>query len=161
MSILTGMVSGLQHMNHSYLWICAFLLLVMSCKPKEDVVLRKIKDIVVDANSDPLLRANAVLYNPNNLRMTVKKIDMEIFIEGKKAAFINQQLNIKVPSKAEFVIPLEVKLNLKELGFLDTVFALIGGKKMQIQYKGIIRLQKGVVPITVPVNYSDEIRIRM
>ena len=146
-------------------WLVGIILLFLSivgCKPKEDVVLRKIKDIVVDASGkDAVLRANAILYNPNTIRLTVKKIDLEVFVEGKKSAVIDQKLKIKVPANAEFTIPLEVQLNLKELGFLDTVFALIGGKKMKIEYKGSIRLQKGGVPFTVPVNFKDEIRIRM
>ncbi len=139
-----------------------FLVLIAGCKPKEDVVLRNIKDVVVDAsNNEPFLKANAILYNPNNLRMTVKKIDMEIFVDGKKAAVIDQQLKLKVPAKAEFTVPLEVKLNLKELGFMDTVLGLLGGKRFQIQYKGSIRLQYNGVPITVPVNHKEEIRVRL
>lgn len=158
MSILTNMGFGLRF--KAGLFALGIAILLGSCKPKEDVQLRKIKDIVVDATTDPLLRANALLYNPNNIRMTVKKIDMEIFVDGKKAAVIDQRLKIKVPAKAEFTVPLEVKLNLKELGFLDTVLSMIGGKRMKIQYKGSIRLQYGGVPFTVPVDYKDEIQIR-
>lgn len=174
MSILTIMVSGFRFrvcrqtmpVSCASRWLSTALLLSLivifvSCKPKEDVQLRKIKDIVVDASSEPLLRANAILYNPNAIRMKVKKIDMEIFVDGKKAAIIDQRLKLKVPANAEFVIPLEVKLNLKELGFLDTVFSLLGGKRMQIHYKGSIRLQYAGVPFSVPVDYKDEIRIRM
>lgn len=170
MSILTTMVSYLKFFTTGRsvyplegLFLILFIPLLIpanSCKPKEDVQLRKIRDIVVDASNEPMLRANAVLYNPNNLRMVVKKIDIEVYVEGKKAAVINQQLKIKVPAKDEFIIPLEVKLNLKELGFLDTVFSLIGGKKMQILYKGSIRMQKGGVPFNVPVNYKEEIRVK-
>jgi hypothetical protein len=69
-------------------------------------------------------------------------------------------MKIKVPANDEFTVPLEVKLNLKEMGFLDTVFSLIGGKRFQIHYKGSIRLQYSGVPFTVPVDYKDEIRMR-
>ena len=70
----------------------AALLFIFSCTPKEKVELRRIKDIVVDVNTDPLLRANAVLYNPNNISMTLRKIDMEVFVDGKKAALIEEYL---------------------------------------------------------------------
>ncbi len=138
-----------------------FLLMIQGCKPKEDVQLRQIKDVIVDATSDPLLKANAILYNPNNIRMTVKKIDMEVFVDGKKAAVIDQQMKLKVPARSEFTVPLEVKLNMKEIGLLDAVFAVIGGKKFQIHYKGTIRLQYKGVPFSVPVNHKEEIRIRL
>jgi LEA14-like dessication related protein len=138
-----------------------FLLVSQGCKPKEDVQLRQIKDVIVDATTDPLLKANAILYNPNNIRMMVKKIDMEVFVDGKKAAVIDQQMKLKVPARAEFTVPLEVKLNMKEIGLLDAVFAVIGGKKFQIHYKGTIRLQYKGVPFSVPVNHKEEIRIRL
>lgn len=171
MSILTMMVSnkkfrpsgisGQWVRGAGYGFVLLVLLALASCKPKEDVQLRQIRDIIVDATSDPMLRANAILFNPNNLRMTVKKIDMEVFVDGKKAATIDQQMKIKVPANAEFTVPLEVKLNMKEIGLLDAVFAVIGGKRMQIHYKGSIRLQYKGIPINVPVNYKEEVRIRL
>lgn len=167
MSILTMMennkirVSRYGVQVERYGFVLLVLLTLVSCKPKEDVQLRQIRDIIVDASSDPMLRANALLYNPNNLRMTVKKIDMEVFVDGKKAAIIDQQMKIKVPANAEFTVPLEVKLNMKEIRLLDAVFAVIGGKRMQIHYKGSIRLQYKGIPIHVPVNYKEEVRIRL
>ena len=35
--------------------------------------------------TDPMLKANAIFYNPNNMRGKLKKIDIEIFVNGKKA----------------------------------------------------------------------------
>ena len=43
--------------------LCFFLFVIAlgGCKrPKEDIVLRQIKDVVVDASSDPMLNANAI-----------------------------------------------------------------------------------------------------
>jgi LEA14-like dessication related protein len=133
-----------------------------SCKtPKEDVVLRQIKDVIVDVTTEPILKANAVLFNPNNVKMKLRKIDIEVFVDGKPSATIDQTVNMMIPAKAEFIVPLEVKLNLKQMGFLDTVFGVIGGKKFKIRYKGNIRITYKSLPIRVPVDYEDEIRVRM
>lgn len=142
-------------------YILLVFLFLASCAPKEKVELRRIKDIIVDVNTDPLLRANAVLYNPNKISMTLRKIDMEVFVDGKKAALIDQKLKTKVPARAEFIVPLEVKLNLKELGFFDTLRAVLGGKKMKVRYTGSIRFTYKGVPVTIPVDYQDEIRVRI
>jgi hypothetical protein len=53
-----------------------------------------------------------------------------------------------------------VKLALKELGFMDTLFGMLGGKKFQIEYKGFLKLTYHGFPIRVPVNYKDEIRVK-
>ena len=40
-----------------------FVIVLVGCKrPKEDIVLRQIKDVVVDASTDPMLKANAIFY---------------------------------------------------------------------------------------------------
>lgn len=137
------------------------LLLFSGCKrPEEDIVLRQIRDVVVDASTDPILKANAIFYNPNKMRGKLKKIDIEIFVNGKKAASVNQQLKTVIPSMSEFAVPLEVKLSMKELGFMDTLLGVIGGKKFEIRYTGILKLSYRGFPIQVPVNYKDEVRIR-
>lgn len=134
--------------------------LVVGCKPKEDVVLRQVRDIVVDANTEPTLRANAILYNPNNIKMKLRKIDVKISVNGKNAAHIDQEMKLLVPANDEFTVPLEAKLNIKELGLLDTILGVIGGKKYKIQYKGSISITYKGIPIKVPVDYQTEARLR-
>ncbi len=136
------------------------LLSVTGCrKPDQEIVLRKIRDVVVDATSDPMLKANAIFYNPNSVRGRLKKIDVEIFVNGKKAASVDQSLKTSIPAQSEFTVPLEVKLALKELGVMDTIFGMIGGKKFKIRYKGSLRLSYRGLPINVPVDYEDEVRL--
>jgi len=143
-----------------------FLMLLISLlfsgcdKPDQEIVLRQIKDVVVDATTEPMLKANAVFFNPNKARGRIRKIKLDIFINGKKAANVDQTLRMAVPSQSEFTVPLEVKLAIKELGFMDTVLGLIGGKKFEIRYQGFLKLSYHGVPIKVPVDYKDEVRIR-
>ena len=143
-----------------------FLILLISLlfsgcdKPDQEIVLRKIKDVVVDATTEPMLKANAVFFNPNKARGRIRKIKVDIFINGKKAANVDQTLRMAVPSQSEFTVPLEVKLAIKELGFMDTVLGLIGGKKFEVRYQGFLKLSYHGVPVKVPVDYKDEVRIR-
>lgn len=140
--------------------IALLLSLLSGCqKPEEDIVLRHIRDVVVDARSEPMLKANAIFYNPNKVRGRLKKIDIEIFVNGKKAASVDQSLKTSIPAAAEFTVPLEVKLALKEIGIMDTIFGMIGGKKFKIHYKGSLRLTYHGFPINVPVDYEDDVRL--
>lgn len=136
-------------------------MLMSGCaRPSEDIQLRRIQDVVVDASSEPMLKANALFYNPNRMRGKLRKIKVDIFINGKRAAHVDQDLKTKIPAQAEFTVPLEVKLALKELGFLNTLFGVIGGKKFDVRYEGFLRLNYRGVPIRVPVDYNDEVSIR-
>jgi LEA14-like dessication related protein len=138
-----------------------FLMLAGSCKPKEDIVLRNVRDIVIDANTEPTLRAQAILYNPNNIRIKIRYVEIDVFVNGKKSGRIDQELKMLIPAKAEFTVPLEVKLNMKELGLLDTIFGMIGGKKLKVEYKGSIRVTYKGVPIRVPVDHKSEVRFKL
>lgn len=142
------------------LLITAGTLLVQCQKPDEEIVLRRIKDVVVDATTDPMLRANAVFYNPNKVRGRIKKVKVDIYVNGKKAANVDQNFKLVVPSQSEFTVPIEVKLAIKELGFMDTVLGLIGGKKFEVRYDGYLKLSYHGIPIKVPVDYKDEVRIK-
>jgi LEA14-like dessication related protein len=114
----------------------------------------------VDASSDPTLKANAVFFNPNKVRGKLKKIDIQIFVNGKKAASVDQKLKTVIPANAEFTVPVTVDLAIKELGLMDTLLGMIGGKTFEIHYKGSLRLSYHGVPINVPVDYKDDVRIR-
>lgn len=145
-------------------YISLFLLLTFfapGCKrPKEDIVLRQIKDVVVDATTEPMLKANAIFYNPNPMRGKLKRINVDIFVNGKKAASVNQELKTVIPANNEFSVPLEVKLAIKELGFMDTLLGMIGGKTFEVRYEGSLKLTYHGFPLNVPVHYKDEIKVR-
>lgn len=168
MSILTNVQQFMTWISASILKRNIFLLLFLAApatlfqcqKPDEDIVLRKIKDVVVDATTDPMLKANAVFYNPNKVRGRIKKVKVDIYVNGKKAGSVDQDFKLVVPSQAEFTVPIEVKLAMKELGFMDTVLGLIGGKKYEVRYEGFLRLSYHGIPIKVPVDYKDEVRIK-
>lgn len=135
-------------------------LLLQGCGPKEDIEFKYVKDVIVDANTEPLLKGTAVLYNPNKQRMKLRKINVDVYVNDKKTARIDQEPSLLIPSEAEFNVPLEVKLNMKELGFMDTLFGVLGGKKMKIRYKGTISVTYKGIPVRVPVDYESTVNFR-
>lgn len=135
-------------------------LLLPGCGPKEDVQFKYVKDVIVDANTEPLLKGNAVLYNPNKQRMKLRKMNVDVYINDKKTARIDQEPSLVIPAEAEFTVPLEVKLNMKEMGFMDTLFGVLGGKKMKVRYKGTISITYKGIPVRVPVDYESTVNFR-
>ena len=94
------------------------------------------------------------------MRGRLKKIDVDIFVNGKKAASVDQDLKTIIPANSEFTVPIEVKLAIKELGFMDTLLGVIGGKTFEVRYEGSLKLSYHGFPIQVPVRYKDDVRIR-
>jgi hypothetical protein len=57
-------------------------------------------------------------------------------------------------------VPIEVKLAIKELGLMDTLLGMLGGRKFEVHYKGALKLSYHGIPINVPVDYKDDVKIR-
>jgi len=134
---------------------------VYSCAPKEPVVLREVHIRSVDLGKDgknPILKADAILYNPNKGTLRLKEIDLDILLNEKRAARIDQKLNAQIKGQSEFTVPLEVQLSLSDSGLLDTILSLFGGKKYEIRFTGKIKVSVGGFPVKIPVDHRDEIR---
>jgi len=133
----------------------------VSCLPEKDIELRQIKSVVGDVTDEPTLKAEVIFFNPNQQSGTLKKIEADVYVEGKKAAFVNQKMKIKVPANGEFTVPIEMKINLKEQGVLNTLLSLIGAKKIKVRYKGHIKVLYRGLPVRVPIDREEEVRIRL
>lgn len=149
-------------MRYTTAWLLC-LLVVGGCAPKEPIVLRAIENIELTpgAGSDPTLKADARFYNPNQIRMRLKYIRVEVFVDGKKSATVDQQLKSIIKSKAEFNVPMEVQLSLKEIGLVDALLSLLGGKKYELQFKGYIRVSVKGLPVQIPIDYKREVKLRI
>ena len=139
--------------------VLAMLSLTACQKPDQDIVLKQVRDVVADATSEPTLKAEAVFFNPNKMSGRLKNIDVEIFVNGKKAGKVDTDYSIRIPANGEFSVPLEVKLNMNELGTLDTIIGMLGGKKFDIRYLGNLRLSYHGVPVKVPIDYKSQIKV--
>jgi hypothetical protein len=143
-----------------YLVILSVIL--TSCVPKEEIVFKGVKNIAVDiSGGQPVMKADADFFNPNKIKMKLKEVDIEVFVDGKKSAEVKQHLDITIPANADFSIPIEAQLALKETNFLDTMVGLLGGRKYEVSFKGMIKVHVHGVPIKVPVSQKQELKLNM
>jgi hypothetical protein len=144
-----------------YFWLLV-IVAAGSCAPKQQIVFRKALNIRFEAvNKQPVLKADLVFFNPNKDNAKLKRIDMKILVEDKTAGIVDQTLNQKIMGDSEFSVPIEIKLNLKEMGLLDTLINLFGGKKYKVHMVGKVRVSVNGFAISVPVDQEEELRIRM
>lgn len=144
-----------------FVWFIAAVMVLNGCAPKEPVVLREvhIRNVELAADGkDPLLKADAIFYNPNKGSLRLKQISLDILLNEKPAARIDQKLNAQIKAKSEFTVPLEVRLKLNDAGLLDTILSLFGGKKYAVRFTGKIKVSVGGFPVKIPVEHQEEIR---
>ena len=161
---LNSVVANLPPLTKSMSkYLLSFLVIAMaSCAPKEQVVFRRVTNVRLDAVSKtPVLKADMVFYNPNKTQSKLKTIKVDIFVNEKKGGTVDQTLNQVVKGEAEFTVPIEVQLNLKELGLMDTIINLFGGKKYSVHMLGKIRVSIHGFSFNVPVDYTEELKVKL
>jgi len=143
------------------LWILC-LAVLFSCTPKEDIIFKGIKKVEVQTDgNEPILTAEALFSNPNKVRMKLKEVNVDILVDGKPSAKVRQKLKLEIPAQSDFSVSLTARLSFKDIGLVDTIINLLGGKKYQIQYIGFVRVAVHGITIKVPVKFTEERRIRL
>lgn len=140
---------------------CLFLVSLFSCRPDETLQLRQIKNVKVELAQEPIIRADAIIHNPNRMGGKLRKADIVVKVDGKPAATLQQNFNQRIPAQSDFTLPLEVRISLQDIGLLNTVLSVLGGKKIDIEYTGNIWITYNGVRIKLPVQHREEVRVRM
>jgi len=143
--------------------IVLLLTILFSCVPKEPVVFKGVKNIAVDlsASGKPILKADVFFFNPNKLKIRLKEVSMDVFLDGTKSAEVKHSLDVVVPSQSDFSVPIVAQLSLKESGLLDAVVGFLGGKKYEVVFSGYIRIGVHGITIKVPVSQKQELKLNL
>ncbi len=134
-------------------------LVVTGCLPKDAVELREVKNVMMIPGATPTLAGDAVFFNPNSSRMKLRQIKVDIYVDGKKSATVDNDLNIVAKPNSEFTIPLKVQLQAQDLGLLQTLKGLFGGKKYEIKYLGHLKVNVNGFPVRIPIDHTEEFKL--
>ena len=136
-----------------------------SCNKPESPQFKYLDNIVVELESlsKANLHAEAVLFNPNKNTITIKGADIDILLEDKVIAVLEEEYDIKAEGNEEFMIPLDVKIKLQDLNLnaIGAALGLIGEGGQEIRYLGKIRVKAYGVPFSVKVDYKDKIDLKL
>ena len=139
------------------------LAFVFSCKtPNQSPVLRQVKNVKLKGIDEDkaYLHADLLFYNPNDVKITLRKVDIGVTLEEKNIGKVQYNLRTKIQPNSEFTVPVDATLNLDEFDFLNNLLALFGGKRYPIRYRGFIKVTVKSLPIKIPINHEDEVRLR-
>lgn len=141
--------------------LCLMLVLfAASCQTVKPLHLQQIKNVGVRVAQPPVLQAEAVIHNPNRVRVKLRRAIIEVHVDGKPAASIQQDFNFKIPPQSDFTLPLEVTVNLNDTGLLNTVLSLLNARKFEVAYTGTLWLSYRGIRMKLPVNHREEVRLR-
>lgn len=150
-----------------------FLLFIMvllsSCSsPYEEVVFVEIKDAQLEnvLGNQLDIVATCVLYNPNSVGLNLREANVDVYVSGKKIAAVNQLKDVVMPANSEFEFPVRTSVKLTDLnikqgtGILGAALQFLVSQKVGVMYQGTIRLGKGAVNFSVPVQDSLSVSVK-
>ena len=147
------------------LFLSLIVLLLNGCAQPESPELRSVGEIEVKMISLSTVRlmSEAILYNPNKSSMVLKESAIDIELDGKKIASVNKQFDLKIEGESEFVVPLEVDIQLSDLNLdaLGAAFGLLSNKGKEIHFVGKIKVRTYGVPFTIPIDHTENLKISL
>jgi hypothetical protein len=136
-----------------------------ACDKPQSPEFKYLDNVVVNLESltSANLHAEAVLHNPNKNTITIKSADIDIIVGEKVIAALEQDFDIKALGNADFTIPLDVQIKLKDLNLnaIGSALGLLGAKGQEIRYLGKIKVKAYGVPFSVKVDYKDNINLKI
>jgi LEA14-like dessication related protein len=95
---------------------------------------------------------NAVYFNPNNFGVSVKEAALDVYIDSVYLGKFTQPQSVDVANKAEFSIPLEATITLRNAMNLGLENKL--GKEVMVRADGSVRVGKAGVFVTKEIDYK-------
>jgi LEA14-like dessication related protein len=135
--------------------ITLFSIFLSGCQKPKDLVFKEFKNLKVDqlSFSGAALNVDLVYYNPNNFGLQLSRTDLDIFVDSTFLGHSTQNIQVAVPRRDNFTIPLKVDLDVKNL--LKNGVTSLFNKKVKVRVLGSVKLGKAGVYKTIPVDYSS------
>lgn len=93
-------------------------------------------------------------YNPNNFGMRLKNTDLDIFVNGNLLGHSVTDSLISIPRKGTFLVP--VKFNVDMKNAFKNAWNTLVGKEVLIRLSGKVKVGKGNVFMSFPVEYESK-----
>jgi LEA14-like dessication related protein len=93
-----------------------------------------------------------VYYNPNNFGLELKRTELDIYIDSSFLGHSSQELQVAIPRRDIFTIPLKIDLDMKNLfknGFISMM-----NKEVKVRAVGNVKVGKAGVYKTFKVDYT-------
>jgi LEA14-like dessication related protein len=123
-----------------------------SCGKFKQPEFRDVKNVsLANFSKDASMKLQLVCYNPNKYGATVKNTRCSLYVNQVFLGEFMQDSSIRVARKSDFVLPVSLKLNSKEmLGLLPSLM----GDSTVVKVNGSTRVGKSGFFSTYPIEYE-------
>ena len=137
------------------------LFFYISCKPIESIEFQEIKNVTIDnlKNNELIISADIILLNPNNVKITITKVNVGIYADDILLVKIDDDNSKELSNSTKSTLKISGDVNVKNLEeFLNKkgLKLLIGTEKVNLLFKGFAEAKAYGFKDKIEINYSIE-----
>ena len=135
------------------------LFFYISCKPIESIEFQEIKNVKIGnlKNNELIISADIILLNPNNVKITITKVNVGIYADDILLVNIDDDNSKELSNSIESTLNISGDVNVKNLEeFLNKkgLKLLIGNEKVNLLFKGFAEAKAYGFKDKIEINYS-------
>ena len=101
------------------------------------------------------MAATVHMFNPNNFGLTLKKVDLDVAVEGMPAGkAVVPKGKYRIPKGTEFELQVTASADIN--AGLANLGSMLFGRAAKIRVDGYVTAGKGIIFITVPVHFESK-----
>jgi hypothetical protein len=141
---------------HTFISTILLSLSLFSCTGFKDLEFKEYKDVKLDkvGFNKTTLSLSLVYYNPNNFGLELNHTEMDLFINDNYLGHVDQNVQVKVPKRDKFTLPIKVDIDMKNI-IKNSLMGLFN-KEVEIRAKGKIKAGKANIFKVVPFEYKTK-----
>lgn len=134
----------------------SLLVFMPSCRAPKDLEFREYNSVSLEnmGFTSSTLKMNLVYYNPNNFGLELKRTELDIYVDSTFLGHSSQELQVAIPKRDVFSIPLIVNLDMKNL--LKNGLSTLFNKEVLVRAVGNVKVGKAGVYKNFKVDYSSK-----
>ena len=142
-----------------YKYLSIILIIFYGCKPIEPVNFIEITDAKINSskNNELFISAQIILENPNKVKITINKVDVDIYVENTVIVSIEDDNPRELIESAESTVDKEGEVNLKNLeDFLNKkgLGIILGNDDVSLKFIGKIEAKAYGIKDEININYT-------
>ena len=138
----------------NYIYVFLSLFFLTSCHQPKDLVFKEFKNLSLEklGFAGVALKVDLVYYNPNNFGLELNRTDLDLFVDSSFLGHSSQDIQIFLPRRDFFTIPLKVDLDMKNL--LKNGLTGFFNRDIYVRLLGKVKVGKAGVYKSFNVDYT-------
>ena len=92
--------------------------------------------------------------------MKLREVKIDVFLDGNKSAFVDQNTKVVAKAKSEFTIPVVLQLT-EGVNIQNLLLGVLRGKKYQVRYVGYLKVNVNGFPVRIPIDHEEELKLSL